>query len=306
MAKACSLPCMEIRADMEENPRRLTLSDLAGGLSDSDFRALLCDPTIRLFRNEAPDRFAGFIDWDDVAAIIDTQTFSESGFRLSRQGEGLASLMYRKGDRVDLARVLHFMEKGASLIITPANQYDRRMEALCEAISAATGEQVKTALVVTTGEGGALPLHFDPEDILIMQVEGSKRWLVYGPAVENPVLGMKRPPPPDEPVLAFDAMLSPGDVLYVPAGFWHRCENSSGRSLHCAVMIVPLSLPIAIGILLHDALSDPDKRRPLIRGRSATAAAAALTAELTDMIAGRPLEDMLARHLGRKAPPAGS
>lgn len=285
---------------MGKDPHPVTLGDLVSPLSEAEFLPGLYDRRIRLFPATSRDRFQHFIDWDYIAAIIETQSFTENGFRLVRNGESLAPLLYRNGDRIDLARVVRFMDKGASVIITPANQYDPRMEALCQGIREVIGEQVRTALVVTTGDGGALPIHFDPEDILIMQIDGSKKWFVYGPPVENPVMGMVRPKFPADAQLLAEETLSPGDVFHVPGGYWHRCENLSERSVHCAVLVVPLSVPHALDQLLKSALADPEKRRPITRRVGPSEAEAALKAGLRDMIETLSLSEVLGKHLAPK------
>ena len=60
--------------------------------------------------------------------------------------------------------------------------------------------------------------HFDLVDNLIYCAAGSKRLRVAGPGVGSPV--------------AVDAMLRPGDALWVPAGHYHRGQGSgAGRSV---------------------------------------------------------------------------
>lgn len=87
--------------------------------------------------------------------------------------------------------------------------------------------------------GGAFHLHYDPEDLIILQVEGAKRWRIVGPAIANPVIGMRAPPAPAETEMLFDEVLNPGDALFVPAGHWHRCEGTGPRSMHLSIFLTP-------------------------------------------------------------------
>jgi ribosomal protein L16 Arg81 hydroxylase len=97
---------------------------------------------------------------------------------------------------------------------------------------------VKVCAIVTTGSGRALSLHYDAKDLIIMQVEGSKRWRIYGPPVANPVIGMANETPPEGGPL-FDTVLQPGDIAFMPAGYWHECDNGPDRSLHVLLLLDP-------------------------------------------------------------------
>ena len=91
-------------------------------------------------------------------------------------------------------------------------------------------------VIVTTGTGGALKLHRDQQDRVIVQVEGSKRWQIHGPSVSERTPGIAGEfPPKGAPI--FDNFLMAGDVLFLPGGYWHKCENGPGRSLHVMLFL---------------------------------------------------------------------
>jgi len=85
-------------------------------------------------------------------------------------------------------------------------------------------------------DGGGFGLHFDVEPVLVVQCEGRKRWR-YGQtpgapvprvnAVADHIARFARRDPgvrvhvPDEASLC-ECVLSPGDVLFLPGGTWHR------------------------------------------------------------------------------------
>ncbi|MDP9649628.1 hypothetical protein J2793_005095 [Paraburkholderia caledonica] len=87
--------------------------------------------------------------------------------------------------------------------------------------------------------GTVTPLHCDFEDNLFAQVLGRKRFLLYSPAVAdalhpddvNPLLSVSRfdPERPNyvrfplaESAKAIVCDLAPGDLLYLPAGWFHH------------------------------------------------------------------------------------
>lgn len=81
--------------------------------------------------------------------------------------------------------------------------------------------------------------HYDDIEAFILQLEGSKRWRVYAPRHASAEL--PREPSPNftqeelgEPTLT--AVLTPGDLLYLPRGYVHQGEtNDDAHSLHVTV-----------------------------------------------------------------------
>lgn len=118
-------------------------------------------------------------------------------------------------------------------------------------------------------EGSGYGLHFDTTSMFILQLAGTKRWhYAPAPAVARPVSNVipdaaaraARVHGYDESSLLVQE-LSPGDVLYVPAGAWHHVKATS-ESLHVCLTMRPVNvLDLARDLLLDDLLSD-------VRGRS--------------------------------------
>jgi hypothetical protein len=88
------------------------------------------------------------------------------------------------------------------------------------------------------GEGSITPLHFDAGDGFICQIKGSKEVVLYSvdefPAsFPNPLGGLG--PSRDSPrgvvssslreAHPFECVLRAGEMLYIPAGWWHRVRN---------------------------------------------------------------------------------
>lgn len=113
-------------------------------------------------------------------------------------------------------------------------------------------EQVGLGLITSFGTRAAFTRHFDAEDLLIVQLEGSKDWRFYGEPIPGPALTRK----PDQLPAEISATLTmqPGDVLYVPAGQTHQC-TAHGYSMHLGLLIDHLS-PRAAVAQLFDAHAD--------------------------------------------------
>jgi ribosomal protein L16 Arg81 hydroxylase len=204
---------------------------------------------------------------------------------------------YATEGKVDPARLDALLAEGVSIIVSGLETRLRGLIALAGEVRVKLGDRMAAYAIVSTGAGGALMQHYDCEDILVLQLEGSKRWQVHTATIANPVKGQALAlPPTDAPV--FDDTIEQGDILFVPAGHWHRCENGEGRSLHLAIGFEPFTGWDAITRLIEQLQFDADFRAPLSRNETQAdrdALEAKLKARLTAEIGKLSLRDFLAR-----------
>ena len=121
-------------------------------------------------------------------------------------------------------------------------------------------------------------MHHDTHDVLVLQVAGEKRWLLYDPLLELPLkhqrysksLGEHGEP-------TDDLVLRAGDTLYLPRGWLHQAETSDTDSLH-----------LTIGINAYTWLDAAKRRARPARGRTPTSGAASTpTGEVAAELAER-------------------
>jgi hypothetical protein len=251
-----------------------TLAELVAPLSEEEFIALLRERKLTLLRGVGGERYSSLLTWQSLLQMIvrGEHPASLAEFVLVKDSQVAPPERWLKpnpageGNVVDISKLLAFVNHGFSLSVSRIDDYAPHLKTLCRNIRATLREQIKIGAIVTTGEVGAFKLHFDPEDLAILQVEGRKRWKIFGPPVVNPVVGMKSTvAPPPEDVLLFDEILEAGDFLFLPAGNWHRCENESPRSLHLGIFFQPPSGVDVIKALTAKLLSDDQLRMPLTR-----------------------------------------
>jgi ribosomal protein L16 Arg81 hydroxylase len=250
-----------------------TLEELVAPLAEEDFLSLLRERKLTFLRGSDPDRYRPLLDWQTLLSLIERGEYPRglADFRIAKESVNVPAerwLIRKKTstrNMVDVAKLEAFLADGYSLIVTPIQPYVPALTTLCENIRNQLSEQIKVGVIVTTGAGGAFKLHYDPEDLIILQVEGTKRWRIYGPAVSSPVIGMPKIPPPPETEPIFDEVLQPGDFLFLPAGNWHHCENGPERSLHLGFFFIPLTSWHAMRAFTVQLLSDEVFRIPLTR-----------------------------------------
>src|SRR5262249_28356880 len=125
---------------------------------------------------------------------------------------------------------------------------------------------------------------------------GCKRWQLCGPAVINPVRGMSPPRAPQNAPF-FDEVLRAGDFLFMPAGYWGRCENGSERSLHLSILFEPPCGRDVVTSLVNRLATDETFNRPLNRYTDVSSMAAheaALKERLIDQVHAWSLAGFLA------------
>jgi len=77
----------------------------------------------------------------------------------------------------------------------------------------------------------------------VIQLIGRKRWIVYEPSFESPLYMQQSKdveldyPCPEQPCMDF--ILEPGDILYLPRGWWHNPLPLGEETLHLSIGTFP-------------------------------------------------------------------
>ena len=281
------------------------LQDLVAPLDESEFLHLLRTRTLRFQRGAGIERYGELIDWNKVREVIESRAYQADRLRITYNRRPMPPAFFTANGRIDAAKLVDLYGRSIGMLADCMNDYVPALGVLCSNISTRLGERVIANANVTIGGGGILTLHYDEYDIVVLQIEGSKRWRIYGPPVTDPVKGMaERTPPQGAPL--FDETLQPGDFLFVPAGYWHVCDSGPDRSLHLAVVFRPPAGWHATRALLPELIEEDIFRVPLTRMDSAQRAAheSALKARLIEKIEQMSLSDFIEQ--SRKTGAGGS
>ncbi|WP_328790452.1 JmjC domain-containing protein [Streptomyces sp. NBC_00273] len=192
---------------------------------------------------------AGLFSWDDLNRIIATQRLEPPRLRLSVDGEMVPLHRYaipttnRRAvtwSRIQPADFHAQLKDGASLVLDAVEKIHPVVGAAAEGLERFLGTSVQANAYASWTDREGFGLHWDDHDVVVVQVHGSKRWRLYGSTREAPTFRDVESPerPQGDPVA--DIVLAPGDVLYLPRGWWHAVTADQGtESLHLTFGMVP-------------------------------------------------------------------
>ena len=162
----------------------------------------------------------------------DGRTLDPSTFTL---GGGVGAAI---GDQVSEDRVLRLFADGATIVLQALHRTWPPVADAARDLAADLGHPVQVNAYVTPPQNRGFDDHYDVHDVFVVQVAGEKRWQVRPPVVESPLRDQPWTDRRDAVRLAaegpptIDAVLSPGDCLYVPRGWLHSATALGGTSIH--------------------------------------------------------------------------
>ncbi len=173
----------------------------------------------------------------------------------------------------DPAKVETFLAMGASLVADSVERIAPEVRALTDGLARQFAARVDANLYCSFRGIQAFGSHCDLQEVFAIHCVGEKRWRIYANRAENPLEPLTgddaqaRIDAAKGPVL-MDVTLRPGDVLYIPRGYFHDALASYTESLHLTIGITPHSGKLLFELLQEMALRDPAFRAYLADARA--------------------------------------
>jgi ribosomal protein L16 Arg81 hydroxylase len=168
--------------------------------------------------------------------------------RRTRRGRVLQDL--------DPAAMNEKLRDGATLVLDAANELSPPLQRLCAGLSGELIASCQANLYACWGCSQGFDVHWDDHDLFVVQVQGRKRWAFYGFTREHPSYRdrhaeHRKPEAPIEEIV-----LEPGDMLYLPRGYWHAAVGTGEPTLHLTIGVTRKTGSDFLHWLADDALSD--------------------------------------------------
>jgi ribosomal protein L16 Arg81 hydroxylase len=182
------------------------------------------------------ERFRGLLSWTELNRILEHHWRETYRFRLAVQGRDIEPASYADlggyTPRIRPKDVTGHLRRGATLSFDAIDELHEPLTRLAEAFESFFHGGTKINIYAGWRALHGLDLHRDNQEIFILQLDGSKRWSLYGPTVDgvDRSLLQRSSIPPDGAVL--DEVLRPGDLLYIPRGCYHLAVPMNEPTLH--------------------------------------------------------------------------
>jgi bifunctional lysine-specific demethylase and histidyl-hydroxylase NO66 len=219
-------------------------------------------------RNE-PGRFDDLLSEGDVERLVCSTAIRYPAFRLVREGGQLdvgaytADVPWRPPftKTADVTRVLAEWEAGATIVLQALHVNWLPLAVFCRQLEEAIGLPVQANSYFTPRGSQGFGVHHDTHDVLVLQVAGEKRWLLYEPLLELPLKHQRYSRTlGDEGEPSDEVVLRAGDTLYLPRGWLHQADTSDTDSLHLTIGINAYTWLDAAKAALGPLEHEPDLR----------------------------------------------
>ncbi|WP_345713217.1 cupin domain-containing protein, partial [Kineococcus glutinatus] len=184
--------------------------------------------------------------------VQDGRTLPRAGWtRSARAGDRQLS------DLPDPDGIARAHAAGATIVLQALHRTWPPLAAFCADLAAELGHQCQVNVYVTPPGAQGFRPHHDTHDVVVLQVDGEKHWTIHPPVVELPLRSQPSsalgpdPAAGREPVI--DAVLRPGDALYLPRGWLHSARTADERSIHLTVGLLATTWADVLGDVVAGA-----------------------------------------------------
>ncbi|MGW6027743.1 cupin domain-containing protein [Streptomyces sp. NPDC055099] len=147
------------------------------------------------------------------------------------------------GDQLDDTALWRMFADGATLVLQALQRTWGPVADFSARLSTELGHPVQANAYVTPPQNRGFDDHYDVHDVFVLQIEGTKRWLVREPVHPDPLRDQPWTDRRDavaeaaKSVPCIDTVLEPGDVLYLPRGWLHAAQAQGEVSIHLTLGI---------------------------------------------------------------------
>jgi hypothetical protein len=240
-----------------------------------------------------PEKFAQVLSWRQVNRLLDmTHIWTGTSLKLVMDSQAIPPEQFctrttgRDGGQVlqpDAKLVQGWIAKGASIVMNDVDSLTPGLASVSNALESAGLGKAQANVYISWQSHKAFRTHYDTHDVWAVQVEGEKDWNIWEGRAEWPI---PHPAFKGQPQAHHDqargklrgvVKMKPGDLLYLPRGWYHDALAEAPASVHVAYGVhAPLGMDL-MNILLERVLYEAEFRKPLPRQDGSAPAKFALT-----------------------------
>jgi lysine-specific demethylase/histidyl-hydroxylase NO66 len=237
--------------------------------------------------NRAEDTGGSFTDLLDLEAV--DELLSRRGLRtpflrIAKDGvvvdpkrfTGSGGAGAEIGDQVSSDAVLRLFADGSTVVLQGLHRLWPPLIEFADQLAADLGHPTQVNAYITPPSARGFSAHYDVHDVFVLQVAGEKHWTIHEPVLPDPLRTQPWTDRPEEVAAAarrdpvIDAVLRPGDALYLPRGYLHSATALGEISAHLTIGIHPVTrwaaAESALDLVRTLAAADPQLRASLPLG----------------------------------------
>ncbi|WP_324277390.1 cupin domain-containing protein [Blastococcus brunescens] len=172
--------------------------------------------------------------------------------------------------------VLRLFADGSTIVLQGLHRLWPPLIEFADQLAADLGHPTQVNAYITPPSSRGFSPHYDVHDVFVLQVAGEKHWTIHEPVLRDP---LRTQPWNDratevaaaadrEPVI--DAVLRPGDALYLPRGYLHSAKALGEISAHLTIGVHSVTrwaaAESALDLVRTLAADDPQLRGSLPLG----------------------------------------
>jgi lysine-specific demethylase/histidyl-hydroxylase NO66 len=235
-------------------------------------QALLLSPAARTGAD-----FSDLLSVEAVDELISRRGLRTPFVRMAKTGSVLPTSRFTRaggagasiGDQVADDKVLNLFLDGATLVLQALHRTWPPLVEFGAALSSELSHPVQINAYVTPPQNQGFAAHYDTHDVFVLQVHGTKRWVIHEPVVRWPLPEQNWEKHRDQVSRAaagdpaLDVVLAPGDALYLPRGYLHSATALGEAAIHLTVGVHPLTEFDLLRELLASLTSQSELRASL-------------------------------------------
>lgn len=231
-----------------------------------------------------PADFSDLLTLADVDELLSVRGLRTPFLRIARNGEvvdpkrftGSGGAGAEVADQVSSDSVLRLFSEGSTVVLQGLHRLWPPLIAFADQLAADLGHPTQVNAYITPPSSQGFSPHYDVHDVFVLQVAGEKHWTIHEPVLTDPL----RTQPwgeraaavaaraEQEPVI--DAVLRPGDALYLPRGYLHSARALGEISAHLTIGVHSVTrwgaVESALDLVRTLATDDPALRTSLPLG----------------------------------------
>ncbi|WP_420038079.1 cupin domain-containing protein [Streptomyces sp. cg28] len=245
----------------------------------------------------AADDFADLFSADAVDELVSRRGLRTPFLRVAKDGATLPDASFTApagvgatiGDQLDDTALWRGFADGATLVLQALQRTWEPVADLVARLGTEIGHPVQANAYVTPPQNRGFDDHYDVHDVFVLQIAGTKRWIVHEPVHPDPLRDQPwtdRRAAVEEAAKGeayLDTVLAPGDVLYLPRGWLHAAQAQGAVSIHLTLGVHTWTRHALAEQLTRAALDllrdDPEMRGSLPLGTEGPADDLALVRE---------------------------